>query len=146
MFGPASWQKIKAQNRACPRCSYLLQSTLLPSQTSLRGIRKPRWFPQALWQNPPGQGGHLSSGREGARMSETQKEICLRSCLLGTLGVSADCASPVTRCWHGLEGTCGPGQAGFSASLMLSHVLRIWNGTEVVFHLPEVLRLHGEVS
>jgi hypothetical protein len=50
----------------------------------------------------------------------------------------------VTWCWRRLEGTCDPGQAGFSASLML--VLRDWNGTEVVFHSPVVLRSHGESS
>jgi hypothetical protein len=41
---------------------------------------------------PPGapamQGGHLSSGREGAQMSEARNGVCLRSCPLGTLGVS----------------------------------------------------------
>ena len=39
-----------------------------------------------------------------------------------------------------------PGQAGFSASLMLSLVQHDWIGTEVVFHSPEVLRSHGESS
>ena len=43
-----------------------------------------------------------------------------------------------------LEGTCDPSQAGFSASLMLSQVLRVWNGTEVVFHSQVVLRLRRE--
>jgi hypothetical protein len=52
----------------------------------------------------------------------------------------------VTQCWHLLEGTCDPGQAGFSASLMLSQVPRDWNGTEVVFHSPVVLRFRGESS
>jgi hypothetical protein len=40
----------------------------------------------------------------------------------------------VTRCWCQLKGTFDPGQARFSASLMLSQVPRDWNGTEVVFH------------
>jgi hypothetical protein len=74
------------------------------------------------------------------------KAVCLRSCPLGTLGVSAYFEPKVTRCWHRPEGTCDPGQVGFSASLMLSQVQREWNGTEVVFHSPEVLRLHGESS
>jgi hypothetical protein len=39
-----------------------------------------------------------------------------------------------------------PGQAGFSASLVLSQVLRDWIGTEVVFHSPVVLRACGESS
>jgi hypothetical protein len=54
--------------------------------------------------------------------------------------LSADSVPKVTQCWRRLEGTCDPGQAGFSASLMLSQVLRYWNGTEVVFHSPVVLR------
>ena len=39
-----------------------------------------------------------------------------------------------------------PGQAGFSASLVLSQVLRDWIGTEVVFHSLVVLRSRGESS
>ena len=39
-----------------------------------------------------------------------------------------------------------PGQAGFSAYLVLSQVPRDWIETEVVFHSPVVLRLHGESS
>jgi hypothetical protein len=77
--------------------------------------------PDALAIPTPGQGGHLSSGRECARMSGARNGVCLRSCPLGNLGVSADSVPKVTRCWHQLEGTCDPGQAGFSASLMLSH-------------------------
>jgi hypothetical protein len=53
-------------------------------------------------------------------MSGAQNGVCLRSCPLGTLGVFADSVPKVTRCWHGPEGTCDPGSAGFSASLMLS--------------------------
>jgi hypothetical protein len=60
--------------------------------------------------------------------------------------VSADSAPKVTKCWCRPEGTCAPGQPGFSASLMLSQVPRNWIGTEVVFHSPEVLRSHGESS
>jgi hypothetical protein len=60
--------------------------------TSLRGIQEPRWCPQVLWKSPPGPGGHLSSGREGAQMSGAWSRFCLRSCPLGTLWVSADCA------------------------------------------------------
>ena len=48
----------------------------------------------------------------------------------------------VTRCWRRPEGTCDPGQARFSASLMLSQVPCDWIETEVVFHSPEVLRSH----
>ena len=44
-----------------------------------------------------------------------------------------------TWCWCRPEGTCDPGQARFSASLML--VPRDWTGTEVVFPSPVVLRL-----
>ena len=39
-----------------------------------------------------------------------------------------------------------PGQAGFSASLVLSQVPCDWIGTEVVFHSPVVQRSHGESS
>jgi hypothetical protein len=52
----------------------------------------------------------------------------------------------VTWCWHLLEGTCDPGQAGFSDSLMLSQVQHDWIGTEVVFHSLVVLRSGGESS
>jgi hypothetical protein len=52
----------------------------------------------------------------------------------------------VTQFWRRLEGTCDPGQAGFSASLMLSHVPRDWIGTEVVFHSLVVLRSRGVSS
>jgi hypothetical protein len=52
----------------------------------------------------------------------------------------------VTQCWRWLEGTYAPGQAGFSASLMLSQVPHNWIWTEVVFHSPEVLRSCGEPS
>ena len=63
-------------------------------------------------------GRHLSSGREGAQMSGAQNGVCLRSCPLGTLGVSADSVPKVTQCWCQLEGTCDPGQARFSVSLI----------------------------
>ena len=91
-------------------------------------------------------GRHLSSGREGVQISGVRKRVCLRSCPLGTLGVSADCVPKVTRCWSRLEGICYPGQAGFSSSLMLSQFLLDWIGTEVVLHSPEVLRSSGESS
>jgi hypothetical protein len=89
---------------------------------------------------------HLSSGRKGTQMSGALNGVCLRNCPLGTLGVFADSAPKVTRCWSWLEGTFDPGQARFSAFLMLPHVLCDWNGKEVVFHSPEVLRLCGESS
>ena len=97
-------------------------------------------------QSPPGQSGHVSSGREGAQIFGAPKGICLRSCPLGTLGFSAVSVPEVTRCWCRLEGTCDPGQAGFSASLMLSQVPCNWIGTEVVLHSPEVLRSCGKSS
>ena len=62
------------------------------------------------------------------------------------LGVSDNSEHKVARYWRQVEGTCDPGQAGFSASLMLSQVLHDWIETEVVFHSPEVLRLCGESS
>jgi hypothetical protein len=43
--------------------------------------------------------------------------MMVSECPVGTLGVSADSAPKVPLCWCGLEGTCDPGQAGFSASL-----------------------------
>ena len=60
-------------------------------------------------------------------------------------GVRWLCAQ-VTQWWHLPEGTWDPGQAGFSASLMLSQVPRDWIGTEVVLHSPGVLRSSGESS
>ena len=45
-----------------------------------------------------------------------------------------------------MEGICDPGQAGFSASLMLSQVPCDWIGTEVVFYSPVVLRSRGNSS
>jgi hypothetical protein len=79
-------------------------------------------------------------------MSGAQNGVCLRSCPLGTLGVSVNSAPKVTRCWCRSEGVCDPGQSRFSASLMLSQVPHDWFGTEVVFQSPEVLRSHGESS
>ena len=35
-----------------------------------------------------------------------------------TLQVSTDSMPKVPQCWRGLEGTCAPDQAGFSASLI----------------------------
>jgi hypothetical protein len=76
--------------------------------------------------------GKLSSCREGAQISG------VRTCLLeevlihspevlishrescGVGGVSADSVPKVLKYWRGLEGTCDPGQAGFSASLINS--------------------------
>jgi hypothetical protein len=115
-------------------------------QTSLRVIREPRWLPQVLRQIPQGQGGYLSSGREVAWISGVRNGVCLRSCPLGTLGVSANSEPNVTWCWRLPEGICDPGQAGFSVSSMLSHVLHDWNVTEVVFHSSVVLRSSGESS
>ena len=63
---------------------------------------------------------------------------------LGTLGVSTDSVPKLTHCLHQLERICDPGEAVFSASLILSMVPRNWIGTEVEFHSPEVLRLHGD--
>ena len=57
------------------------------------------------------------------------------------LGGVLQLLAQVTRYWHRLEGACDPGQAGFSASLMLSQVPHDWVGTEVV-----VLRSSGESS
>jgi hypothetical protein len=37
---------------------------------------------------------------------------------MGTLGVIADSVPKVLRCWCLPEGTCDPGHAGFSASLI----------------------------
>ena len=67
---------------------------------------------------------------------------------LGTLGVSVESVPKVPRCRIGLEGTCDPGQARFSASLInaVSGPVHDWIGTEVVFHSPEVLRSRGESS
>ena len=53
---------------------------------------------------------------------------------------------PLIQCSHQLGGTCDPGQARFSDSLMLSQVLRDCIGTEVVFHSLVVLRSCGESS
>ena len=58
-------------------------------------------------------------------------------------GVSSNSPPKVTWSWCRLKGTSDPGQAGFSASLMLSQVPHNWIGTEVVFHSPVVL---SEVS
>jgi hypothetical protein len=60
--------------------------------------------------------------------------------------LSANSIPNVTWCWCRPEGTCDPGQAGFSASLMLSQVLQGWIGTKVVLCSQVVLRSHGESS
>ena len=51
-------------------------------QTSLGGIREPRWLPQVLQQSPHGQGGHLSSGREGAPCMEPEMGSASEAVLL----------------------------------------------------------------
>ena len=74
--------------------------------------------------------GKLSSCREGAQISG------VRTCLLAEvvfpspevlrshggscedLGVSRNSVCKEPLCWRGLEGTCDPDQAGFSASLI----------------------------
>jgi hypothetical protein len=38
--------------------------------------------------------------------------------LRGSLQLSGDFVGKEPRCWHGLEGSCDPDQAGFSASLI----------------------------
>ena len=103
--------------------------------SSSRALAKPSWVGQTplFWQG---------------RCPDvwTLKGVCLRSCPLMTLGVSAYSVAKLTGCWWGLEGTCDTGQARFPASLMLFQVPCNWNGTEVVFHLPVVLRSSGESS
>jgi hypothetical protein len=44
-----------------------------------RGVLDPKCLPQMLRQSPPSLAGHLSSGREGARISGAPKGGCLRS-------------------------------------------------------------------
>ena len=72
----------------------------------------------------------LSSCREGAQISGVRTSLLaevvihslevLRSCgeSCGDLGVSADSVPKVTQSLHRPEGTCDPGHAGFSASLI----------------------------
>ena len=74
--------------------------------------------------------GKLSSCREGAQISGVQTcllaEVVVHSPEVlksrgessGDLGVSTDSTPKVLRCRRGPEGTCDPGQAGFSASLI----------------------------
>ena len=73
-------------------------------------------------------------------MSRARNGVCLRSCPLDTFGTPTQ----VTWSWRRQEGTCDPGQARFSAFLML--VPHDWNGTEVVFYSQVVLRRRGESS
>jgi hypothetical protein len=72
------------------------------------------------------------------------KRVCLRSCPLGTLGVSMDSTPKVTWCCCQPEWNCDPGH-NFCFP-MLSQVLHDWNAIEVVFHSLVVLRSHGESS
>ena len=96
---------------------------------------KPSWARQTflLWQ---GQCLDVWSLKRGLSHKLSSRDLG---------GVCRLCAQ-VTRCWHWVKGTCDPGQAGFSASLMLSQLQCDWIGTEVVFHSLVVLRLRGESS
>jgi hypothetical protein len=78
-------------------CHFVLSQKLLASVVHTLICADLSWrdpgtkmAPPGIQQSPPRHARHLSSGREGARMSGARKGICLRSCPLGTLGVSAD--------------------------------------------------------
>jgi hypothetical protein len=77
-FGPPFWPKMKAPNRtfprscvalACHRSCWLLCAHSHLCRLLFSGVPEPRWLPPFLRQRPPGPVGHLSSGREGGRMS-----------------------------------------------------------------------------
>ena len=100
-------QMSGAQNGVCPRscvtsaCPRSCEVSVahshlsrLVSEGSGTQDGSPRCSGRAL------PGGHLSSSGEGAWMSGAQNGVCLRSCPLGTLGMSADSLPKVTWCWR----------------------------------------------
>jgi hypothetical protein len=110
------------------------------------GSRNQDRTPRCSSKDPPGQGRHFFSGREGAWMSGAwNRGLSQKLSSRDLEGVCLLCAH-VTKCWHQWEGTCYPGQARFPASLTLSQVPCDWIGTEVVFCSWVVLRSHGESS
>jgi hypothetical protein len=59
-----------ARNGACPRsCVASVVCNVTCADYSLRNLGPNMAHPGAQWQSPPRWGGHLSSGREGVRMS-----------------------------------------------------------------------------
>ena len=63
-------------------------------QTSLGGVQEPRCLLQMLTQSPPGPGGQLSSGREGARMSGVWKRGCSEALWLPPVPEAVSFCSP----------------------------------------------------
>jgi hypothetical protein len=63
-------------------------------QTFLGGIREPRCLLQMLQQHPPGPGGHLSSGREGARISGAETGSATEALWLPTVPEAVSFCSP----------------------------------------------------
>jgi hypothetical protein len=154
-FRPASWQKIRPETGPVPEAVLLWPVTEAVSFCSphshlcrlvSEGSGNQDGSPRCSSKAPPPWAGRTPLLWQGRYPDVWSPKLCLRSCPLGTLGVSANSTPKVTQCWCQLEGTCDPGQAGFPASLMLSQVPRDWNGTEVVFHSPVVLRSRGESS
>jgi hypothetical protein len=124
----SSWQSSSSETLKCwcDQAPFILGSCCQRSWVCYNALK---WY--LLW-------GAWSCLVSGPKITE--------ECPLGTVGVSANSMHKVTMYWHQEEGTCDPGQAGFSASLMLSQVPHDWIGTEVVFHSPVVLRTRGVSS
>ena len=79
-FMPASWLKMKAQNRACPRCVTSAVCMLTCTDWSLRNLG-PKMAPSPAQAVRALPGAHISSGREGAWMSGARNRVCPRSCV-----------------------------------------------------------------
>jgi hypothetical protein len=81
VFRPASWLKMKARNRACPRrCVASAVCMFTCTDWSLKDTgHKMALSPALEVRALPGR--HLSSGGEGARMSGAQNGVSPSSCV-----------------------------------------------------------------
>jgi hypothetical protein len=126
---PASWLKMKAQNRACPRrCVASAVCALTCTDWSLRDLGH-KMAPSPALEVRVLPGGHLSSGGEGAWMSQSQNGACPRSCV-----ASAVCMFPCSD-WSlrdlGHKMSLSPTPYSYSFKTVICAIFLIQNNSEL---------------